>query len=338
MLDLLTHSPPKNQDSCLHSTSASTSSTEKYQVIQPVAKSSFKPSRSAPVVFGWSLPGHGEPYADCGEKMIFGCLDVEAHSQACLDKEVVGKVFVDMRRRTCLRASCPICYEKWASKEAHKIEYRLSQWRGSGRPIHLMISVPRSLWHIPPEDLRPRIYRVARKVGCFGSSCIIHPNREKCKFCGSLKDEFTKKCESCGCSEFSWYFSPHFHLIGYGWIRGDKVKDLYEKEGWITKNLGIRDSVLSTAFYQLSHAGIKKGKHTVTWFGRLSYNKLKVVPEIVERKKCPLCGADLGRIRWVGEGNMPFEDEGEYFDKADNWRDDSSSDFDSLLKRLERRS
>lgn len=270
-------------------------------------------------LLGWSLPGHGEPYHDCGETLVFGCLDVEAHSQACLDKDVIGKVFLDLRKRACLRAICPICYEKWAGKEAHKIEYRLSQWRSSGKAIHLMISVPRNLWHIPLEDLRPKIYKVARRVGFFGGSCIVHPFRQRCDYCGSPKDTFTESCLNCGHSHFKWVFSPHFHLIGFGWIRGNRVKEQYEKSGWITKNLGIRSSVFSTAHYQLSHCGIKEGKHSVTWFGRLAYNKLKVVPEIVEKRTCPLCGADLVSLLWVGGGLCPYEAEGEYYDIPANW-------------------
>jgi hypothetical protein len=290
------------------------SSSLQYQGILPIAKSTFS-------VLGWDLVGHGEPYHDCGDTLVFGCLNVEEHTQDCLDKDVVGKVFLDLRKRACLRAVCPICYEKWAGKEAHKIEYRLSQWKGSGKAIHLMISVPKSLWYIPLEDLRSKSYQVARKVGFFGGSCIVHPFREICKLCGSHKDDLTKRCENCGCSEFLWYFSPHFHLIGFGWIRGDKVKELHNKEGWITKNLGTRDSVFATAHYQLSHCGIKEGKHTVTWFGRLSYNdkNFKPKPEDVEKKTCPLCGGELFQLRWVGEGELPFIEEGEYFDSPSNW-------------------
>jgi hypothetical protein len=246
---------------------------------------------------------------------------VGAHSQGRIDGvDVVGKIFVDMRHRTCLRAECPTCYEKWAGKGAHKIEYRLSQWRGSGRVIHLMISVPSRLYHLSMVELRILAYRVAREIGFFGGSCIVHPFRQRCKICGSPKDTMTDRCLNCGCGEFLWVFSPHFHLLGYGWILGEKVKELYESEGWISKNLGIRDSVGATALYQLSHAGIHKNHHTITWFGALAYNKLKVAPEIVESKVCPLCGGDLIRLLWVGDGECPVPgEEGEYFVEPEGW-------------------
>lgn len=305
-----------------------------YQGMPPVAKSTFgllevfshnsENPNSLEVserysVDGWQLPGHGQALEDCGRTLVFGCLDVEAHRQANLDREVVGKVFVDLRRRSCLRAVCPTCYEKWAAKEAHKIEYRFSNWHGSGRPIHVTISVPERLWAAPLEVLRSVVYKIAARVGIYGGSCIVHPFRQKCKLCGSPKDTFTDRCLNCGCSEFSWVFSPHFHIIGFGWVNGDRVSEISKKEGWVTVNLGVRDSVNSTAFYQLSHAGVKEGKHTVTWFGRLAYNKLKVVPEVVEKPLCPLCKAELVKLHWAGLGEMPFTEEGQYFDDPENW-------------------
>jgi hypothetical protein len=288
------------------------------RVSLPIAKSTFEFDWKNGFG-GWSLAGNGKSYHDCGKTLVFGCLDVEAHVQGRLDADVVGKAFLDLRRRSCGRPECPVCYEKWAGKEAHKIEYRLGEWKSKGRVIHVAVSVPKSLYGHSIESLRSRAYRIARSVGFFGGSCVYHPARERCVFCGSLKDSMTKNCENCGCSEFKWVFSPHFHLLGYGWIQGNKVAELYRKEGWIVKNLGIRDTVVGTALYELSHAGVHADHHSVTWFGSLSYNKMRVAPEVVEKKTCPLCGGELSRLLWVGEGEMPFEGEGEFYDCAENW-------------------
>jgi hypothetical protein len=282
-----------------------------YQGILPLATYSFD---------GWVLPGHGEPYVDCGNLLVFGCLDVEAHNQARIDGvDVVGKVFVKMKKRTCLRPSCPTCYEKWAGRGAKRIEARISQYKGSGKAIHLMLSVPHSLYHVPLVDLRRKAQGIARQVGFFGGSCIVHPFREHCIYCHEPKDTQTERCPKCGCSEFSWYFSPHFHMIGMGWIQGEKVKRIYNEQGWVTKNLGIRDSVGATALYQLSHCGIHEHHDSVTWFGAMSRNKMKTIPDVQEKETCPLCGAELVPLVWVGEGEMPFQDEGEFFDKRSNW-------------------
>jgi hypothetical protein len=282
----------------------------KYQGILPLATYSFE---------GWSLPGRGLALQDCGKTLVFGCLNVEDHNQACLDREVIGRVFVKLKKRTCLRPSCPVCYEKWAGRGAHRIEARISQYRGSGKAIHLMVSVPHALYHVSLVELRRRAQVVARKVGFFGGSCIVHPFREHCVYCHEPKDTQTERCSNCGCKDFSWYFSPHFHMIGKGWIHGHKVSELYQKEGWVTKNLGVRDSVGATALYQLSHCGVHSNHDSVSWFGVMSRNKMKTIPEVVEKEVCPLCKAELVKLVWVGEGEMPFKDEGDYFDKRENW-------------------
>jgi hypothetical protein len=283
----------------------------KYPGSPPIATYSFD---------GWSLPGRGVALDDCGRTLVFGCLDVEAHNQARIDDvDVVGKVYVKLKRRTCLRPSCPVCYEKWAGRGAHRIEARISQYKGSGRAIHLMVSVPHTLYHVSLVELRRRAQVVARKVGFFGGSCIVHPFREHCVYCHEPKDTQTERCPNCGCKDFSWYFSPHFHMIGMGWIHGDKVAMLNRTEGWVTKNLGVRDSVGATALYQLSHCGVHANHDSVSWFGTMSRNKMKTIPEQIEKEVCPLCGAELVKLTWVGSGEMPFQDEGEYFDKRENW-------------------
>lgn len=48
---------------------------------------------------------------------------------------------------------------------------------------------------------------------------------------------------------------------------------------WFVKNEKERDSVFQTFCYILSHAGIKKGYQTVTWFGNVSYSKMPMEKE-----------------------------------------------------------
>jgi len=156
---------------------------------------------------------------------------------------------------------------------------------------------------LPLADLKRRAYDLAGEVGFLGGSCIFHPFRE---------DEPTKR----------WYVSPHFHMIGYGWIK--RVKESYEKSGWVARNLGVRESVSATAFYQLSHAGVWYGegrRHSVTWFGGLSYSKLKVEPKLKEAEKCPLCEKELVKLIWssnLGSCSVP-DVVGEYFVDSKGW-------------------
>lgn len=254
-------------------------------------------------VGGYGLPGHLEKYWDCGSYFTIGCLEIQDHVQTRLDGiDVAGKIFAKRKKISCGRPGCPVCYESWASREAHRIDYRISQYKTRMKSIHVVVSPSRSDWHLPVEKMRSKAYKIARKVGFFGGSCIFHPFR---------MDEFTK----------AWYYSPHFHLIGFGWI--SRTGDEYQASGWIVKNVGVRESVQATAFYQLSHCGVWYGegrKASVTWFGSLSYNKLKILPEIPKEEACPGCGRKLRKIVHVGKGPCPIPDEeGEYWLDPDCW-------------------
>jgi len=86
--------------------------------------------------------------------------------------------------------------------------------------------------------------------------------------------------------------------MGFGWI--ECVTENYQKNGWVVKNKGFRDSTFSTFYYQLSHAGIKKHNHALVWFGDLSYSKLKVENEDVDNNICPYCHAKLREVESYG--------------------------------------
>jgi hypothetical protein len=242
--------------------------------------------------FGFNLPGHSASYESCGDFKMIGCLE---HNPAHVEKVM----------QSCFRASCPVCYEKWMAKEAHAIEYRLGKikekmkWLGGEK--HIIVSVPIHDWYLVEKDypkLRRIVYKKAVKVGFKGGCLIFHHLRRKCRYCDSIIDYNDKCCHKCGSTLTSWYFSPHFHLIGFGWI--DNVAQEYLDSGYVIKNLGYRDSVFSTAFYQLSHAAIHEKYHTVTWFGVCAYNKVKVEPDTSTFNRCPVCGGILKPVRWVG--------------------------------------
>lgn len=292
----------------------------------------------------FDLVGQGEAYDDCGDFGWRGCLDRENHHRKVVefvDDEGVshekvlpeGGVFVQKFRRNCGRASCPVCYESWAGKLAHGIEARVQKVlkndrEGSnvlGNPIHVAISPSEDLFWSSKESLndnnyeilRDMVYEKARYVGLKTGSVIFHPFRRKCRFCGHSPIPNGKDpcCPECGSKSFVWYFSPHFHVIGFGWIDGDKVAELYKKEGWITKNLKVRESVGGTALYQLSHAGVHEDYHTVTYFGRLDWCD----PPVIHSEKCPYCGASLRPVKPLKGAEKLPEKEGGYFLKSDLW-------------------
>jgi hypothetical protein len=273
----------------------------------------------------WSLPGHGVAYSDCGDLKFRGCLNVSEHSS--LDSSISGKAYVEGYYRSCNRKECPTCYETWASLEASRAEYRLLSFCQSKalvrevfsisdddrrykyverafrsarrKPIHVIYSIPKRLWGWDITKLRPSLYKIAKDTGLYGGCSIFHPFRENAQ---------TKK----------WYFSPHFHIVGFGWIR--RVKSLYEATGWIIKNAGVRKTVHGTLLYQLSHAGVNAKRHVVTWFGALSYNKLRVDPRPVVKPVCPLCESELVCLLFVGGLDRPPPDEeGKFYLEVRDW-------------------
>ena len=295
-----------------------------------VAKKSINPNYSIRLYvdvkawrpLGWNLPSNGMAYELCGHVWYDegrGCLRAQDHPE--------GKIYVRLVAATCFRAMCPVCYQKWAAREAGHIEdkfKRLSRNNaeakvpGLGRPIHVVIGVPEADAHLMHDDikgLRAKMYAIAKRVGIKGGCAIFHPYANE-----KMHEETPEKVlidKSTG--DFAldslreyyakidrhvrfWYVRPHFHDICYGWIDEEAVKEVYEETGWIVKNLGVRDSVRNTAHYQLSHCGVKKGVQTVTWFGDLSnrnYHKLKPLPKFKPTKpKCPECGTSLQPVRW----------------------------------------
>lgn len=256
--------------------------------------------------FGWGLPAHGNSYFDCGVWWWKGCLNVEGHVQQGLDEDRVGKISARSYQRTCFRAECPVCYESWAGREAGKIAWRLQHTKKDGviiprlgKPIHLVVSPPVEVWiRSTFESLRMASYRIAKENGFRGGSCIFHHLRQ---------NKLT----------FQWYFSPHFHMIGFGWIHG--TKEGFERHGWVVKNVGIRKNVSGTALYQLSHAGIHASKHTVTWFGELAYNNMDKPPPMPEKEDlCPSCGEPMKPLYYFGNLTLP-EERGLFWFSPDGW-------------------
>ena len=231
-------------------------------------------------IANWGLPGHGEKKDSCGTFFMKGCLNVSEHP----DNLAVFKPMVNR----CFSPQCPEDWLSWAMREADRIADRIGHVKGLGKPIHYMESVPKALWYVCKNNLTAFAYRIGRKVGFLGGSVIYHPFREKGR---------------------RWYFSPHFHFIGFGFIDGKKVAETYKTSGWICKNLGVRKSVYGTAFYQLTHCGVWYGtgkRHSVTWCGVCSYNKLNIPKPPLDQLVCPYCGKSMERLDWVGSEPMPL--------------------------------
>jgi len=220
---------------------------------------------------GWKLPATEDAHEWCGHWSTMGCLNVKAHENT----EAHGKVFVKTFQRSCYRAVCEVCYKKWMARESNKSTRRIEKYeQKSGKHAkHIIVSVPKWEYGKSKKELAKESYKILKDIGCIGGTIIFHPFRKK---------------------DRTWFYSPHFHVLGFGWI--ECVVENYQRNGWIVKNKGFRDSTFATIYYQLSHAGIKKQNHTLVWFGSLSYSKLKVEKEDSERNICPYCHLKLRQV------------------------------------------
>ena len=101
-------------------------------------------------------------------------------------------------------------------------------------------------------------------------------------------------------------------MMGNGWIQG--TKEGFASHGWIVKNAGLRKTVSGTALYLLSHAGIHVSYHTITWFGSLAYNNLKIPPKPKDEDLCPVCKNELQELWYFGALKLPEEKVGLWLD------------------------
>ena len=257
----------------------------------------------------FSLVGSGESHSNCGLVFAVGCLNAVEHKGITLDGvDFTGRAAVKFVKNSCKRPICPKCWSVWANRECDNAVHRLNTYvlkKRNGqlvKPIHVIVSLPKADYGLTLPIMRKKTYRALKKVGLFGGMLIYHPRRK---------------------ANGAWYYSPHFHVVGYGWIRD--VRRNYVHSGYVVKNVGIRKNLRGTIYYQLSHCGVSEKFHTVTWFGALAYSKLHVVKIVEKPNVCPICGQKLRRLVWIGEGDntlalMHLECEsGFYFDDWVNW-------------------
>lgn len=298
--------------------------------ILPIAKSEFSSFLTEPYspygfkfdtvqlwgVEGWYFPKHAsEAYPTCGEYTYKGCLSPSHEGQA----------YIRPIKHNCGRAGCPVCGDTWILETTKKIAHRINEaekvlvqwgWRRH-RPIHVTVNPSPEHWeeYKSPKNfnkLRRNAQAIAKRAGFRGGSMIFHPYRERCAECGGEILFKQRRCKECGSEDIAWYWSPHFHLFGFGWITG--TKHIAETSGYVVKNHGVRSSIDATAYYQLTHCGIREGKQALVWFGILHYSKMHLPPyqaEDIGASECPICGAKLRLVRYEGTTPPPLAEEGE---------------------------
>jgi hypothetical protein len=265
------------------------------------------------------LVGHGKQTNDkCGTfNRFMGCLNVEAHNASRWFNPDLKKdsVFVKSVYHSCDKPTCPKCFKfGWSVREAFRVETRLKEAsKFYGEVEHIICSVPESDYGLGLEDLRHKAVKILANRGVIGGSMCFHGFRYS-----NRKESIRKSVP------FGWRWSPHIHVLGfvggegYEICRRCKGADCYacsgfegltrrehEKDKWIVKVMEKRKTIGGTAWYELNHCSIRRGSkksHAVSWFGVVGYRKLKLinVKDVGVKHKCPICGSDLVRVRYLG--------------------------------------
>ena len=225
---------------------------------------------------GWRLIATSEKHDWCSMWKSLGCLNSNQHEKLGKGNRIYLKQF----QRSCYRPACKECYPKWIARQANVSTLRIEKFqeKSNREPIHLLLNVNSNQYWLSHKELKKRVKKILEIIEFDGGAIIFHPFK------------FEK-------STRTWYYAPHFHIVGFGYR--SLIFKGYGKFGWLVKDLGIRKSVFQTFCYLLSHCGIKKKVHTVSWLGKLSYSKLKVEKE-PNIRKCPLCGGEFVEIYYDG--------------------------------------
>lgn len=242
----------------------------------------------------FNLPGQGEQTNDkCGEWTH--PLSCPNHGQMTLDGSIHDRYIAT---HSCHNSNCPVCYESWASRQAADASDKLIQAMGLYRGEGFVLGKIKHVVFSPPQELAKELHRTMggaktlrtmakakiRQAGMRGGTVIYHPFRQN----DPREDNFRQDLKP-----YVWYESPHFHVIGVGWLK--KANEFYESTGWIYKNIGRRETIKGTIKYTLTHCGIVTGMQAITYFGLFSNGKIVVdsIQKVTEPIKCQACNEAL---------------------------------------------
>jgi len=238
---------------------------------------------------GWKLPATFDSYNICGKGFFKMCQ--------------LGCNFARRFVYHCGRIGCEVCAKRAGARLAKKIERRIwlyglrtkhiTKGRKNPLPSHVIEAIdPKSeFWNCSKQKQVSLLKKIRVLAGITGGAEINH--------LWAFEN-----------SDLKPFYRPHKHLIAFGWIKENASQLIKEKFGIDVVYHKVRNGTLrnrvdvfAVAFYQLSHCAVKSNKHSVKWFGNLSYNKIsnKTLEqykdeeyitqdvEIEKTKCCPLC-------------------------------------------------
>lgn len=274
------------------------------------------PSVDKDVIF-FDLPGHGKQ-GRCGivrdsdnRPELVGCTAEECCHYARLKRWFCGRPqCLDWH---CLRSYCLDKGEE-AADRLKAADILLND--AKVRIQHIVIS-----WD-PESDLSwmssrkrfnyelQKAYRLLLEAGMLGGMAVFHAESWEGDQDGSGSDYSKRFPADALKNGLGWHLRPHIHAVGPAWLEPEKVREIYERTGFVIKSIASKNSegkrldredVRGIVAYCLSHAGLGfplcgegKSVRVLRSFGICS-SRAKVgivkVAELAEADPvcCPVC-------------------------------------------------
>jgi hypothetical protein len=224
-----------------------------------------------------------------------------------------------LRSYACHGASCPICWESWASRAAEDAASRIEGFQsitGSADPRHISFSPPPGRYGKGDrEKMTQDLNHLLKAYGISAMVAIPHPYRLIRGDDDDVPEESRSNRYRRALDSPSWfnkvYTSPHLHGFVFGSL--PPFEEFQAVTGWVYRNHdsvgGGRsgDSLRATLYYLLTHAWVNGNARVVRyWFGISTRRMGRVeMPAVYETVECPVCKAPMVKIppdRYTVEG------------------------------------
>ena len=212
----------------------------------------------------------------------------------------------------CNKLDCETYFIHASSKRARIINEKILEFKkeakkhgiNTGNILHIVFSPKKSLalkrmegYNEFLEFRRDRIFTMLRESGIFAGVIFTQLWSYKCATCG--REENNCSCQE---KELERKLNPHFHVLGFGYLKGiDKFREQHDE--WVYVNLGRRKDTYHTIFYILTNVALwrkadGKLKPAYQSFGYLKSSEFVKAEEKIKfvNDRCPTCKNPRKRI------------------------------------------
>lgn len=223
----------------------------------------------------------------------------------------------------CGKLSCPTCspYEisynstKTAIKLMTGAKYAERNNRADRVLQHITISPPQGLYFKfltidGFQEMKKYAVKVASDAGIKGGLIIFHPYRQNgINDDDDIPDDYTPTASNDG-NKHHARFAPHFHVLGFGWLKPASREFMESHKGWLFKAIRTGKNriktitdVIGVINYLMSHAGlISEDSHAkmprmkvISWIGLCNSHVLTYIcdEKIGTEQLCEECGENI---------------------------------------------